>query len=71
MVAQINENSYRDRETDRRLKWLEDRYSIFNEEFGEVKSDVKWLVKYHWIITAASVGGLLTGLFNLMLKFST
>lgn len=53
-------------DNDKRLKWLEDRYSTFNEEFGTVKSDVKWLVKFFWIVATSSIGSLITAIFNIL-----
>jgi len=62
-------------EQDRRLKWLEEHYSTFNNEMGEVKqglaevkTDVSWLKKYFWIVTTASIGALVAGIINILLS---
>ena len=64
----MENGEYRHEETDRRLQWLEEHYSTFNEEFASVKADVKWLVKFFWVIATASIGALVTGLINLLMK---
>lgn len=55
-------NQYQNTEQDRRLQWLEDKFTIMNEELGGIKSsmssmcaDLKWLKKLVWII----VGGVI------------
>ena len=50
----------------RRLEWLETHYSKFNDEFGDVKADVRWLVKFFWVIATSSIGSLLAAFFNLI-----
>ena len=62
------DNEYRHIETERRLQWLEEHYSQFNSEFGEVKTDVKWLVKFYWVIMGTSTGAFITAVFNLIIK---
>ncbi len=41
---------------------------ILNEEMGEVRTDVKWLKQFFWIVATASVGALVAALFGLILK---
>ena len=35
-------------------------------DLAKTSTNVDWLLKYHWIVATASVGGLVAGLFNLM-----
>lgn len=67
-------NGYRNHEQDRRLEVLEKHCSVCNEEMGqmnkditEIRTDVNWLKKTYWIIASASIGGLITALFNLLI----
>ena len=32
----------------------------------EVKTDVAWMKKWQWVVIGASVGGLITGVINLL-----
>ena len=75
-----NKQDVVDKAQDRRIKWLEEHWGTFNNEMGEVKesvnklevkitkvdTDVSWLKKSYWIVIAAAVGGLITGLLNLL-----
>lgn len=36
--------------------------------FGIVQSDVGWLKKFFWVIAGSSIGGLVTGILNLLFK---
>ena len=54
---------------------LYDHAKVANEEMGEiricireVKTNVEWLMKSHWIIATASVGGLIAGIVNLVTR---
>ena len=60
----------RHKEAEKRMNWLEERYSTFNSEMGKVKEDlssvkiavegikinVEWLVKTYWVLVTASLG---------------
>lgn len=35
-------------------------------DMTSTKTNVEWLLKYHWIIATASIGGLIAGLINLI-----
>lgn len=35
-------------------------------DITELKTNQSWLLRYHWITATAAIGGLITGLFNLM-----
>ena len=37
-------------------------------DYIEVKTDVKWLKKFFWIIATASIGGLITGIIQLLIR---
>ena len=66
---------YQDNEQDRRIGSLEcdmnivkDHIAVTNSEMGKVKTDVEWLVKFFWIVASSSIGTLLIGLANLLIK---
>lgn len=68
-----NNKSYINKEQDRRISAVETHIANTNREIGdikidlaEVKTDVSWLKRYFWIVVAASVGALVTGLINLL-----
>ena len=63
-----NKDTYHDQEQDRRICFLEEHYSKFNDEMGEVRTDVKWLKQNHWIVVSASVGAFITAVINVILK---
>ena len=51
----------------------EKRLDTANSEMGEVKidlaqvkADVSWLVRFFWVVSSASIGGLITGILNLL-----
>ena len=57
------------------LKKHEDHLAIANKEMGEikvslseVKNNIDWLKNFFWVIAGSSIGGLITGVFNLILK---
>jgi hypothetical protein len=57
-------NDYQNQEQDRRIKWLEDHYSTFNSEMGEVKTDValiktdmRWLKRMMWWLISVIITG--------------
>ena len=65
--------TYINGEQDRRLKWLEERYSTFNTEMGKVqidcaimKADIKWLKRGYWAIFTASIGAVAASVINLL-----
>ena len=74
-MEQTNGNRVKNEEQDRRILWLEEHYSNFNQEMGEVKRDVAvlkeqvsrclWWGKF---VVATSIGALLTGLINIIFK---
>ena len=35
-------------------------------DMAKTSVNADWLLRYHWIVATASIGGLLAGLFNLM-----
>lgn len=35
---------------------------------AEIKTNVGWLLKTYWIIVTASIGGLIAGIINLLIK---
>ena len=38
------------------------------QDTAEIRNDVSWLKKFFWVVAASSIGALITGLFNLLLK---
>jgi len=37
-------------------------------DLAQVKADVSWLVRFFWVVSSASIGGLITGILNLIWK---
>ena len=63
------------REVEETLKLHTESLKVANEEMGlikvateGIKTDLVWLKKTYWIIAGASIGGLIAGLSNLILK---
>ena len=70
----MGKNNYRNSEQDRRITDLEERtkkvfdhIATINEELGSIKTDINWLKRFFWVIIAASVGGLVGALINLLI----
>ena len=61
-------NNYRNSYQDERLNKIEKHTEKMNEELGVVKTDVAWLKRFFWIIATASIGGLIAGVLNLLIK---
>ncbi len=64
-----------DKEQNRRIVWLEDKFSTINGELGsvktdmtQIKTDVEWLKKTYWIVVSSSIGALIVGLFGFIMK---
>ena len=54
---------------------LKESYQILNDHSSKmsiclagIKTDLDWIKKTYWIITTASIGALIAGLFNLLMK---
>lgn len=47
-------------------KIKENHLAHIETDLAKLQTDVGWLLKYHWVIATASVGGLIAGLFNLL-----
>ena len=69
------EKNYINRIQDERIKTIEGHIKIINNELGNVKvdlaivkTDVKWLKKYFWVVVSSSVGALVVGLINFLIK---
>lgn len=69
-----NNNEYQNQEQDRRIEELEkDRNEMkghiatTNAEMGCIKTDVRWLKKFFWIVATASIGGFGVAIWNLVL----
>ena len=74
-MEETNGVRVKNEEQDRRINWLENHWSTFNTEIGEVKTDlatvktdVSWLKKYFWIVATASIGGLVAGIINILIN---
>jgi len=52
---------------DNHLAHMEKDISIIKVDLATVSTNQDWLMRFFWIIAAASIGGLLTGIFNLIL----
>ena len=68
--------NYHNKEQDRRLSKMEGHIEVINGELGDVKTklakvstDVSWLKKTYWIVVSASVGALIAGLINILIRF--
>lgn len=46
----------------------ENHLSHIQEDLIIVKTNQKWLMRFFWIISSASIAGLITGIFNLLIK---
>jgi len=62
-------------EQDRRLAWLENHYSTFNTEMGDVKADVavlkEQMTRCLWwgkLIAGTSVATVITGIINILMS---
>lgn len=42
--------------------------SAIKIDIAQIKGDLGWLKKFFWLVSGSSVGALLTGIFNLLLK---
>ena len=69
------EKNYINRIQDERIKTIEGHIKTINNELGNVKvdlavvkTDVKWLKKYFWVVVSSSVGTLVVGLINFLIK---
>lgn len=71
----MENNTYRKEEVDRRIYNLEKQMTFVsthisdtNLEMGKIKTNVDWLCKFFWVIAAASIGGLITTVINLLIQ---
>ncbi len=46
----------------------ENHLSHIQEDLAVVKTNQAWIMKFFWIVSSASIAGLITGLINLMIK---
>ena len=53
---------------DNHLTHLKDEVNDVKVSMAKLKTDVVWIKKWLWTIAAASIGGLITGLINLLFK---
>lgn len=49
------------------LAHIEKSMGAIENSHIELKTNTEWLLKFFWIIAGASVGGLVTSIFNLIL----
>lgn len=63
IMTENNKQKYIDEEQCRRITWLEDRYSNFNKEMGQVqqdiaqiKTDIKWIKRLSFAILPILAG---------------
>lgn len=64
-----------DTEQDRRIGLVEKHIATINSEMGDIKqnvakikTDVSWLKKFFWVVTAASIGSVIASIFNLIVR---
>lgn len=63
-------------DTERRIESIEsdiktikeNHLSHIQEDIAIIKTNQKWLMRFFWIISSASIAGLVTGIFNLLIK---
>jgi hypothetical protein len=48
----------------------ENHLSHIQEDIAIIKTNQKWLMRFFWVISSASVAGLITGIINLLLNNS-
>lgn len=46
----------------------ENHLSHIQEDLAVVKTNQAWIMKFFWIVSSASIAGLITGLINLLIK---
>ena len=46
----------------------ENHLAHIQEDMAVVKTNQEWIMKFFWIVTTASVAGLITGIINLLMK---
>lgn len=46
----------------------ENHLSHIQEDLAVVKTNQAWIMKFFWIVSTASIAGLITGLINLLIK---
>ena len=75
MLEPNNNVKYQNKEQDRRILFLEDKFTTINSEMGgvkidvgNIKTDICWIKKSYWIVATASIGGLVGALINLIIK---
>lgn len=44
----------------------ENHLSHMQEDLAVVKTNQEWIMKFFWVVTTASIAGLITGLINLL-----
>ena len=66
---------YQNNLQDQRILTTEEHIAIINSEMGtiktdvaKIKTDVSWLKKFFWIIATTSIGALVAGIINLLIK---
>jgi hypothetical protein len=51
------------------IKEIKDNHlSHLQEDLAVVKTNQEWIMKFFWIVSTASVAGLVTGIINLLIK---
>jgi len=46
----------------------ENHLSHIQESLAVVKTNQEWIMKFFWIVSSASIAGLITGIINLMIR---
>jgi len=44
----------------------ENHLSHIQESIAEIETNMSWLIKTYWVFATAGIGGLITGIFNLI-----
>ena len=63
------------RETEEHIDRLYKHAEVANKEMGFIKetlgilsTDMNWLKRFFWLVAGSSIGGLVTGIINLVIK---
>ena len=53
---------------DNHLPHIQECIAILENKLTAVKTDVSWIKKFFWIVATTSIGGLITGLIQILIS---
>lgn len=53
---------------EKHLEIANSEMGVIKVDLAEVKTNVNWLMRFFWVVSTSSVGGLITGVLNLIFK---